>query len=202
VASSLFQHPAAIVLSRLLLAGVFLLSAWGKLRNARGFVRLVVAYRILPISLARFYGRLLPWLEAVLGLWLLLGVAVRYAGALACLLLASFFLAVTVNLLRGRRELACGCFGRQETLGPATLAREALLLLPALHLVLLPTAPASDPLARLAHALTWRPVALDWLALALCLLGLGAIHRLWRALLTLWAASRALALALPKEVQS
>ena len=109
VLSSL-QHPVALALSRLLLAGVLLLSAQGKLRDPRRFVQLVVAYRILPLPLARVYGRLLPWLEAGLGLWLVLGVAAGHAGALAGLLLLSFAFAVATNVLRGRRHLACGCF--------------------------------------------------------------------------------------------
>lgn len=185
MAFSLLQHFFALLMSRLLLAGVFLLSARGKLGDRRGFVQLVVAYRILPLPLARLYGRLLPWLEAALGLWLLLGVAAHWAGALAALLLVSFACAVGINLLRGRRHLACGCFGGRETLGPATLLRELLLLLPALHLALVPAAPLADPLARLADALTWRPAPLDWLALALCLAGLAAIQRLGRLLLAL-----------------
>ncbi len=179
---SLPWHPATLAFSRLLLAGVFLLSARSKLRDPRGFVQLVVAYRILPLPLARMYGLLLPWLEAALGLWLLLGVAPRYAGALAGLLVLSFAFAVATNLLRGRRHLSCGCFGSHEALRPATLAREFLLLLPALHLALLPAAPAADAAARLARALTWRPAALDWLALALGLAGLAATHRLGTAL--------------------
>ncbi|MGQ9687089.1 MAG: MauE/DoxX family redox-associated membrane protein [Thiobacillaceae bacterium] len=180
----LVRHAAALVPSRLLLAGVFLLSARTKVRNARGFVRLVIAYRILPLSLARLYGRLLPWLEAVLGLWLLLGVAFRYAGALTGLLLTSFFVAVAVNLLRGRRQLACGCFGGSDTLGAATLVREVALLLPALHLALATPAPPEDPLARLASSLAWHPAPLDWPALALSLAGLAALRSLARTLVS------------------
>jgi uncharacterized membrane protein YphA (DoxX/SURF4 family) len=198
MAQSLLQHPATLALSRLLLAGVFLVSARGKLRDPRGFVQLVVAYRILPLPLARLYGRLLPWLEAGLGVWLVLGVAAEYAGALAGLLLLSFAFAVATNLVRGRRHLACGCFGRDETLGPATLLREGLLLLPALHLPLLPATPPTDALARLI----WRPAPLDWLALALSLAGLGAIHQLGRALLALLSLDRRIAPTPAKEARS
>jgi hypothetical protein len=202
MAVSLLSHPAALVLSRLLLASVFLLSARSKLRDRRGFVHLVVAYRILPLPLARLYGHLLPWLEAGLGLWLLLGVTAQYAGALAGLLLLSFAFAVSINLLRRRRYLACGCFGSHETLGPATLLREVLLLLPALHLALLPAAPATDAVARLIQVLIWRPAPLDWLALALCLAGLAAISRLGRAFLTLQALGKPVAPHLPRRARS
>jgi len=202
MAASLLCHPAALFLSRLLLAGVFFVSARSKLHDRRGFVQLVVAYRILPLPLARLYGHLLPWLEAGLGLWLLLGVAARWAGALAGLLLLSFAFAVTTNLLRKRRHLACGCFGSHETLGPATLLREVLLLLPALHLALLPAAPATDAIARLVQVLIWRPAPLDWLALALCLAGLAAISRLGRAFLALQALGKPVAPTSPKEARS
>lgn len=132
---SLLHHSCILLFSRLLLAGVFLFSAQSKLRDVRRFVQIVLAYRILPLSLGRLYGRLLPWLEGALGLWLLLGVAARYASAPAGLLLLSFFAAVALNLLRGRKQLECGCFGGRETLGPATLARELVAVQRELEMV-------------------------------------------------------------------
>ncbi len=198
----LFRHPFALAFSRLLLAGVFLWSAQSKLRDPRGFTRIVLAYRILPGSVARLYGQALPWLEAALGLWLGLGAASQYAGSIAVLLLASFSFAVALNLLRGRTGLSCGCFGGHQTLGAATLAREGMLLLPALHLALFAAAPATDAIGRLAQALAWRPAPVDWLALALSLAGLGAISGVGRVFLVLKMLGKPVGPASPKEARS
>lgn len=199
---AIVSHPALHLVSRLVLASVFLLSARGKLRAPRRFVQIVIAYRILPLPLGRLYGRLLPWLEGALGLWLLLGVAARCAGTLAGLLLLSFFAAVALNLLRGRKQLECGCFGGNGTLGAATLVREVVLLLPALHLACVTARPVTDPLARLASALAWHPAPLDWLALALSLAGLAALRSLTRTLVNTRAVGRPSTAIPTKEARS
>lgn len=94
---------------RLLLGAVFLVSAIPKLRHPRGFVLMVLEYRILPPSLGELYAWMLPPLELFVGLLLLTGAAVRVATIMASFLLLSFIAAIGINLARGR-DLDCGCF--------------------------------------------------------------------------------------------
>lgn len=95
---------------RLLLGAVFLLSAVPKLRHPKGFILTVLEYHILPPPLGELYARVLPPLELLVALLLLTGIAVRPAAVITSVLLASFVVAVSVNLIRGR-DLDCGCFG-------------------------------------------------------------------------------------------
>jgi putative oxidoreductase len=109
-----------------LVGGVFFASALPKLRHPKGFVLTVVEYRVLPYSLSRLYGRVVPPLEALVALLLIGGVAMRAAALVAALLLASYIIAVGVNVARGR-DLDCHCFGEtaRRTVGWGLLAQDA-----------------------------------------------------------------------------
>lgn len=94
-----------------LLAIVFLGGAWQKLRDPEGFAIAVEQYRLLPSSWATPAAWALLAAEAAAGL-LLLPLATRAAGAvLALAVLAAVTMAVTINLLRGRHAIDCGCGG-------------------------------------------------------------------------------------------
>lgn len=125
------QDPYFVLGSRCLLAAVFLASAFGKLRDRRAFVAIVLDYRILPWRWARRFAIVLPWLELALGLMLLLGLGTKVSAALSALLLLTFIIAMGVNLRRGRTDLSCGCSGARhhQKIGGRLILRNALLLL-------------------------------------------------------------------------
>lgn len=117
-----------VVLS-IILGTVFLGSAIPKLRHPRGFVLTVLEYRVLPLTLSRFYGWILPPLELLLALLVLSGTSVRLAAIVISLLLFSFIVAVGINMARGR-ELDCGCFGtkKRRKIGWELLLQDGALL--------------------------------------------------------------------------
>ncbi|QBJ98646.1 methylamine utilization protein [Rhodococcus sp. ABRD24] len=100
----LWMMIAAVVGGVLLLAGV------PKVRDRGAMLRSVRGYRVLPAPLERLVAAVLPWAEIALGAALITGFAARPAAAAAALLFASFLAGLTINLMRGRRELDCGCF--------------------------------------------------------------------------------------------
>lgn len=131
--------PLGIVLvARCFLGGFLLLSALGKLRDLRGFIRGTIAYKILPEPVARACGYVLPWAELLLALALLAGVALPIAGLLIVGLLGTFSLAISINLHRGR-QIACHCHGLAgtQTISWGAVARNLLLMLIAGSLALL-----------------------------------------------------------------
>ncbi|MET4049612.1 MULTISPECIES: MauE/DoxX family redox-associated membrane protein [unclassified Rhodococcus (in: high G+C Gram-positive bacteria)] len=100
----LWAAMSSVVGAVLLVAGV------PKVRDRDRMVRAVRGYRLLPESMATAVGNTLPWLEIVLGLALVLVLAPTVTGALAAAMFFVFFAALTINLVRGRRDLDCGCF--------------------------------------------------------------------------------------------
>lgn len=91
----------------------------------------VRAFMILPGPLDVWYATLLPWVELISGIFMILGLFRRYAGALMVLMLLSFLIAI--ERARGSDGIlaACGCFGvfRVDETLEEVLARDAGLFL-------------------------------------------------------------------------
>lgn len=93
-----------------LVGAVLLVAGVPKVRDRERMIRVVRGYKMLPDGMAVVVGTVLPWIEIVLGIALITGTAPSISGSLAAALFVVFFLGLSVNLIRGRRELDCGCF--------------------------------------------------------------------------------------------
>lgn len=112
------------------LALVFIVGAWHKLADLDAFRLAVERYRLLAPSATRAAALALPIVEAFAGV-LLVHPASRTAGsALAACVLALVSAAVAINLLRGHRDIDCGCGtpGTRQRLSWGLVARNAALL--------------------------------------------------------------------------
>jgi uncharacterized membrane protein YphA (DoxX/SURF4 family) len=100
-----------------------------KIPNPGPFAQTVRAYDILPLSLVHPFSVVVPWIEAITGLFLVLGLWTRSGVLVALALLLCFGAALGVNLYRGV-ALSCGCFGPDGTGGSlyGALVRDVLLL--------------------------------------------------------------------------
>jgi hypothetical protein len=103
--------PAVSWIAAIAASLIFAASAIMKLRNLELFESAVINYRILPRFLAALFARLIPIAELG-GALALLWPAWRTAGAAIILfLLVIFTLGIAINLMRGRHDVDCGCFG-------------------------------------------------------------------------------------------
>jgi len=112
----------AILIFRLILAGFFLTSAYGKLVDIERYsVDAVYNFGILPMFLARPFGLIMPFIELLCGLGLLFGVLTRLSALGIALMSLSFFIAKAIVLSQGR-SIECGCFGAViDTLASVTI---------------------------------------------------------------------------------
>jgi hypothetical protein len=165
------DHPDAVIAIRMLIALVFLSAAVGKMRSWPIFEGVVANYRLLPQALVRPVTYALPPAEAVIGAILPMGLFAPWAEGAAALLLAAFAVAMGINLLRGRRQIDCGCFQGtlKQPLRWALVSRNVLLAL------LLAAAAAAPP---------GRP---DGWAVVNGLLAGGALFLVLQSLNALWA---------------
>jgi len=179
--------PAIHTLLCSALALLFLAAALHKLRDLHAFRVALGDYQLVPWILTGPAAPALAIAElGVSGALLLPAVAPQaaaalpapgsFAGRVGCLgaagLLALYSAAIAWNLLRGRRDIDCGCFGPalRTELGPGLLIRNGVLLAAAAA-GLLPVAPrmlgAGDALSvagglaflAVAHAATSRLLA-------------------------------------------
>jgi uncharacterized membrane protein YphA (DoxX/SURF4 family) len=133
------SQEIAIVL-RLVLGITLTLGGITKIKYLSVFVQGVLQYRVLPVSLARWYGRLLPFVEVGTGAFLILGLGTQIVAVVSALIFASFAIAVGVNLTR-KREMPCYCFGADtsDKMGWHTLLRIMLLFGMAVGLTVSPS---------------------------------------------------------------
>src|ERR1700719_3768529 len=134
-----------LLAGRLSLAAIFLVSAYAKLRPVASmpwavssvkvslslFALQVDAYQLLAPSAVRAVAYSLPFLELLLGLWLLSGISLRLSSAIAALCLV-VFLAAMLRAYVLHLGVDCGCFGSGEQIGPRTLIRDSRYLVLAL----------------------------------------------------------------------
>jgi len=96
----------------LIVAGTALLfasAAIQKFRSLTRFAAIVAAYRVLPASIGGPVAWLISCLEAAIAVALMWAPARKAAVIAAMVLLIAYASGMSVNLLRGRRDLDCGC---------------------------------------------------------------------------------------------
>lgn len=124
------QREIFALFCSMVVAVLFLTSGVMKLADKKTFVAVVRDFALLPDSAATFLGTVLPYFEILIAVNLILDI---YRGALLAVvivLLTSFVGAVSINLLRGRSYISCGCFGAHEN-SPLTwslVSRNLLLI--------------------------------------------------------------------------
>lgn len=95
---------------RLIIGSIFIGAGLSKLYDPTGFITAVSSYDVLSNSLRDFLISVLPWLELVIGSYLLLGILLKVASLISMVMLGSFIAAIGINLYRGV-AVECGCFG-------------------------------------------------------------------------------------------
>lgn len=135
--------PWVTLACRLLMAFVLAYAGYSKVTEPLAAARAVRAYQILPESLVRPVGYGLPFLEIALALLLLVGLAARFSGAAAALLMLVFIGGIASVWARGI-AIDCGCFGgggqvaAGETQYPLDILRDAGLVLASAWIALFP----------------------------------------------------------------
>ncbi|MEO8381085.1 MAG: MauE/DoxX family redox-associated membrane protein [Acidobacteriota bacterium] len=107
--SERLTHPWLTLRVQIALGIIFVVAAWPKVLDPPSFAHMIYNYRILPGALINLTSLVMPWLELLTGLCLILGIWTRPARWLVTLLLVTFMIAITINLLRGN-AIDCGCF--------------------------------------------------------------------------------------------
>lgn len=124
--------PLFIRLAALGLGALLLGAAWHKARQGPRFEAILADYQVLPVAVVGIMARLVPALEALLGLAWLAGWALPLVATLTAVLFVVYGLAIAINLVRGRSDIDCGCglggrTGEGGTLSWLLVARNGLL---------------------------------------------------------------------------
>lgn len=97
------------------IALVLVTAACGKLVRRDRLFQVVRNYRLGSDTTARRVARFLPMVELAVGGWMLTDMARTLVSIAAASLFLTFAAAIMINLIRGRSQIACGCFGADDT---------------------------------------------------------------------------------------
>ncbi len=134
------KQPAAVggivLLTRVILGGLFIFAAVMKLSSPASFAMAIAAFKIIPDHaehLTRLAAYAVPWVEALCGVCLVLGLWARSAALVLAVLLCGFIAMIASTMLRGM-DVSCSCFGKFEIpctgpVGWCHIARNGVLLL-------------------------------------------------------------------------
>jgi uncharacterized membrane protein YphA (DoxX/SURF4 family) len=124
---------------RLAAAAVWLVAGVAKVIDLQHFDAQVGQYDLLPHVLVAPFAYTLPFVETAVGLYLLVGLLIRPAAVLGCLLMIVFVAAQAQAWARGL-SLDCGCFGTlaREQVGAGTIVRDVVLGLPSVAMAIWP----------------------------------------------------------------
>jgi uncharacterized membrane protein YphA (DoxX/SURF4 family) len=128
-----------VLVLRIALGAIFLFAGAAKVGHADVFAAQIAGFRLLPQPLVAPLALALPYLEILLGGYLVVGLFTRTAAWFAVALFAVFDLAVASAVVRGM-TVSCGCFGPSDTTVTtwAEVARDAVFVLLAVIVALRP----------------------------------------------------------------
>jgi uncharacterized membrane protein YphA (DoxX/SURF4 family) len=152
--------PVIATIIRFALGWLFLAASAHKLRDMADFRSVLATYRIMPEGLVAGAAWLVVVAEVSIGVGMLWQFTPAYIGGAAVLLLYAGV--ITINLMRGRRFIDCGCGGATQPLSIGLVLRNVVLAIAAI--VALVPAPA--------RSLGW----LDVISMAAGVLVLGALY--------------------------
>lgn len=107
----------AVILSKLVLAAIFLLASVPKIIAPDEFAVAVFRYQLLPDAAVNLVAIFLPWIELVAAIAILIPRTSAAAAAIIFGLLAVFTAAISIDLVRGI-DISCGCFTLDANAGP------------------------------------------------------------------------------------
>jgi len=115
----LIDNDYLTMLSRLLVGGMYIVASVYKIIEPASFAKSIWQYHLVPGSLINLMALILPWLELLIGLAIIVGIAYRGSIWWANLLLIVFIVALASTIVRGL-DIECGCFkAGQSATGPA-----------------------------------------------------------------------------------
>lgn len=137
-------QPWVSLAVRLGLAGIFVTAGWLKVTDLAASGRAVNAYQIMPYDLAMVIGAAQPFVEIVVGLLLLFGLATRLAAWACAVMMVAFIAGIASAWSRGL-NIDCGCFSKGGPLPPGVtpnylpdILRDVAFLAMAIFLIIYP----------------------------------------------------------------
>ena len=93
---------------RVILGIIWIWASINKIQDPAAFARAINNYHVIPFGLENAIAIFLPWLELIIGIFLIFGILVNGASFISSSLLFLFIILITQAILRGF-NIDCGC---------------------------------------------------------------------------------------------
>ena len=131
----LLHHDYLQLAIRLIMGGLFLYAGVGKIITPLDFAAMVYNYKLLPDELIGPAATAIPWIEALSGFCLLMGLHTK-GGALAISGLLAIFIAILIISAARGLDVECGCFsGVERRVGFLAIFEDLIMLSGALFIL-------------------------------------------------------------------
>jgi len=97
------------IIIRLVLGFIFLYASLDKIIYPQKFAEVIYNYRLMPIELLNICAIIVPWVEAFIGVSLLIGSRVDVSAFMLSVITFFFILMIISAIVRGL-NIECGCF--------------------------------------------------------------------------------------------
>ncbi|MEM7280324.1 MAG: MauE/DoxX family redox-associated membrane protein [Pseudomonadota bacterium] len=127
----------------ILVAGVLLVSGWHKVRHPSYYQPVMSDYLLVVKSVPLILPGLLGVFELVVALSLFVPPLSAYGALAACMLFILYAGLISIQLIKGNREMDCGCTGpaaAKTKISPWLLLRSSVLIVFALMGAMMPLA--------------------------------------------------------------
>jgi putative oxidoreductase len=138
------DNPIVSILARVILGGMFILAGMGKIADPSQFAKEIANYDILPLLFINISAIALPWIEVVIGIFLIAGLRLRANATITGLMLIVFIVAVGIAMIKGL-DINCGCHSQMidQKVGFTKIAENSGLLIAALQIYFFPSSKIS-----------------------------------------------------------
>jgi uncharacterized membrane protein YphA (DoxX/SURF4 family) len=121
--------PIVVLLLRIAIGGILIVAGAFKIGHGAEFAQQIAMFRLLPQPVVAPLALLLPFVEVLVGAYLVVGLFTRASAWVAAALFLIFDAAIASAVVRGL-TLSCGCFGPSDKSVTtwAEVARDAIFI--------------------------------------------------------------------------
>ena len=110
---------------RLILGVVFIYASYDKILNPAGFSDNIHNFHLTPPAVENLAALIIPWLELIVGVFLIFGVFLEGSTSITIGLLTFFIFILSQAVFRGI-DVHCGCFKTEADAGVTDLRMELI----------------------------------------------------------------------------
>jgi putative oxidoreductase len=140
----LLSNKYLLLLSGIVLGGVFIFAGMEKIANPTAFAKSIYNYKLFPQVIINLFAVIVPWIEVTAGILLIFKVHSRENAVILSALLLLFNIIVIISIARGL-NIDCGCFGTAggSKVGWLKIIENSALFLFGLHVIFFSRVPSS-----------------------------------------------------------